>query len=129
MLCYSGPVFVGAGVISDSESLQVLNLLPTLLRAPAPWYRAKGWPEVDQCILATMHGQGKLLLDKLCSQTRIKTQHVFAATPAGITHVLVSDAGCGALCYTVEARHNMMVDAWCRVSAREGIYSSLDSHV
>ena len=46
-----------------------------------------------------------------------------------VTHVLVSDAGCGALCYTVEARHNMMVDAWCRVSAREGIYSSLDSHV
>ena len=73
-----GPRVVGAGVLSDSESLQVLNLLPTLLRASTPWYRAKGWPVVDHSILAAMHGQGKLLLDKF-RKASLPSMHVIAS--------------------------------------------------
>ena len=47
------------------------------------------------------------------------------AVSAGGTHALV----CGALWHTVEARHNMMVDAWRRVFARAGVSTSLESQV
>lgn len=80
-----GARVVGVSQISDSECDQILDLLPTLLRDSAPWYRAKGWPEVDRSVLSAMHRDGKLLMDKF-RQASLPSMHVVASVQ-DLTHV------------------------------------------